>query len=87
MQNITYLNLIQTRQGFEFDVSENVQVPPMTIDGDKFIASYQIKGNAEAARSNVIQPLMARVDSLGISRPRKMVKFVARRLASYRVAA
>lgn len=83
----SYLNLIQTKQGIEFDVCEGGQNPPITFDarGDRYIASYVINADYKTfVRPNIIQPILAKCYELDT--PKQMAKLAAKRLAKYRRA-
>ena len=83
----SYLNLIQTKAGIEFDVAETGQTPPLAFgnQGDRYIASYVINGDYTTfVRPNMIEPILVKCRDLDT--PKQMAKMAAKRLKKYRRA-
>ena len=59
---ITYVNLIQTAFGIEFDAVEDRMTPALVCSGDKYIATYAIPGSYTAGdksiRKKIVEPIL-----------------------------
>ena len=56
---ITYVNLIQTAFGIEFDAVEDRMTPALVCPRDKYIATYALQGSYKTdIRQRVVKPIL-----------------------------
>ena len=80
----TYVNLIQTSNGCEVDISTK-QSPAMMFDQrDQYIDSYVFNGEPNDVRAKYLQPLLLEA-ALSDMSPRKAARRIARELRDFRI--
>lgn len=81
----TYLNLIQTSVGIEFDVVENQMAPALVCPGDRYIATFAIPGLYKTnVRRTFIEPILIQCRDANFT-PRIARRKVEKALAKFRV--
>ena len=81
----TYLNLIQTAVGIEFDVVENTMSPALVCPGDRYIATYAVPGSYKTdVRKNVVEPILVACRDAGFT-PRVARRKAEKALRKFRV--
>ena len=81
----TYLNLIQTTNGIEFDIT-NAQSPAMIFDArDRYIDSFVIRGDRETVQKTLVRPIISDCVYNDIA-PRNAARKAQKALKKYRIA-
>ena len=87
-ETTTYLNLIQTAFGIEFDVVEDRMTPALVCPGDKYIATYAIPGSYktgdESICKSIVEPILHACRTADFS-PRNARRKAEKALRKFRI--